>query len=50
MAEFEIVSRMDLAAMVNAAVKALKSYIPSDYKYAVVTSKDGVVKLVISDY
>ena len=49
MAEFEIVSGMDLAAMVNAAVKALKSYIPSDYKYAVVTSKDGVVKLIMSD-
>lgn len=49
MAEFEIVSGMDLAAMVNAAVKALKSYIPSDYKYAVVTSKGGVVKLIMSD-
>lgn len=47
MAEFEVTPGMDAKAIAEAAKKSLKLYIPSDYKYAVVTLPDAAGKLVL---
>lgn len=47
MAEFEVTPGMDAKTIAEAAKKSLKLYIPSDYKYAVVTLPDAAGKLVL---
>lgn len=47
MAEFEVTPGMDAKAIAEAAKKSLKLYIPSDYKYTVVTLPDAAGKLVL---
>lgn len=52
MAEFEVTTDMSgsAAKVAEAAVKALKAYIPSDYKYAVsMTAETGKVKVLCTD-
>lgn len=52
MAEFEVTTDMSGSAdkVAEAAVKALKAYIPSDYKYAVsMTAETGKVKVLCTD-
>lgn len=52
MAEFEVTTDMSGAAdkVAEAAVKALKAYVPSDYKYAVsMKAESGKVKVLCTD-